>query len=303
MVHGEFDVDFTPGRYTPDQLDAFRTAGIEVTDDATNHALTIPLNVAFGNPDLVESVGLGPILASLAAERQYRNDEQIDNSLRSVLFGVPKPGAADPTACQTPIIDPSCFSGVTDLGAIDIGRGRDHGIPCYNSLRRAYGLLPKKTFTDITGEATDAFPADALIDAADPINDPNILDFTELRDGAGTVLDPADPETRENAVTGVRRTTLAARLKAVYGSPASLDAFVGLVSEPHVAGTELGELQLAMTTKQFEALRDGDRFFYAADPVLDSIQSTYGVKLLSLSEIINANSDGGVGAQPFIVAP
>jgi hypothetical protein len=301
-VHGEFDVDFAPGRYTPDQLDAFRKAGIVVTDDATTHALTIPLNVAFGNPDLVESVGLGPILASLAGERQYRNDEQIDNSLRSVLFGVPKPGA-DPAACQTPVIDPSCFSGVTDLGAIDIARGRDHGIPCYNSLRRAYGLAPKRTFTAITGESTDAFPADPLIDAADAINDANIMDFTELRDANGTVLDPADPETRDTAVTGVRRTTLAARLNAVYGTPRSLDAFVGLMSEPHVAGAELGELQLAIMTKQFQALRDGDRFFYAADPVLGTIQSTYGVKLLSLSEIINTNSDAGVGAQPFIVAP
>jgi hypothetical protein len=264
MVHGEFEVDFTAGRYTPEQLDAFRNAGIEVVDDATKHALGIPLNVAFGNPDLVESIGLGPILASLAGERQYRNDEQIDNSLRSVLFGVPRPGTPDPAACQLPVIDPSCFSGVTDLGAIDIVRGRDHGIACYNTLRRACGLAPKRSFTEITGESTEAFPDDPLIDQRDPISDPNILDLTELRDGSGTVLDPADPETADNAVTGVRRTTLAARLKAIYGKPSAVDAFVGLMSEPHVPGAELGELQLAIMTKQFQALRDGDRFFALA---------------------------------------
>ena len=35
-------------------------------------------------------------------------------------------------------------------------------------------------------------------------------------------------------MNGVRRTTLAARLKAIYGSVDKVDAFVGMVSEPHV---------------------------------------------------------------------
>ena len=39
-------------------------------------------------------------------------------------------------------------------------------------------------------------------------------------------------------MVGVRRTTLAARLKAVYGDVESVDAFVGMTSEKHVAGTE-----------------------------------------------------------------
>jgi hypothetical protein len=30
-------------------------------------------------------------------------------------------------------------------------------------------------------------------------------------------------------------------LKAIYGTPDAVDAFVGIVSEPHVPGTELGE--------------------------------------------------------------
>jgi hypothetical protein len=43
------------------------------------------LNVAFGNPGLLRAVGLGRLLKSLGAERQYKNDEQIDNALRSVI--------------------------------------------------------------------------------------------------------------------------------------------------------------------------------------------------------------------------
>jgi hypothetical protein len=301
MVHGEFEVDFEPGQYKAEQLSAFQSGGITVADEETEHALVIPLTVAFGNPDLLESVGLGPILASLSGERQYRNDEQIDNSMRSVLFEVPRPGT-DPAACQTPVVDPLCFTGVADLGALDIMRGRDHGIPNYNDLRRAYGLAPKRTFMAITGESTESFPADPLIDQANPIDDPNIMDFIEFRDASGAVLDPADPETQENAVSGVRRSTLAARLKALYGNTNAVDAFVGLVSEPHVRGTELGELQLAILKKQFEALRDGDRYFYAIDPVVTTLQRTIG-RLPTLSQIINANSDAGTGRKPFVVTP
>ena len=72
----------------------------------------------------------------------------------------------------------------------------------------------------------------------------------------------------------------------------SVDAFTGMVSEPHVAGTEFGELQLAMWTRQFEALRDGDRFFYGNDPVLDAIAEQYGIDYrMSLADVIVANTD------------
>ena len=173
-------------------------------------ALTIPLNAAFGNPDLLESVGIGPVLQSLGAEREYKNDEQIDNSLRSVLFQVPKPGIPDPTVCGSPAVNPDCFSGVQDLGAIDIERGRDHGMPSYNALRRAYGLRPKRSFTDITGESTDRFPNDPEINPSNPIDDPSILDFTELKDANGNPVALGSDQAQEDAVVGIRRTTLAA---------------------------------------------------------------------------------------------
>jgi hypothetical protein len=64
-----------------------------------------------------------------------------------------------------------------------------------------------------------------------------------------------------------------------------------MVSEPHVAGSEFGELQLAMWTQQFEALRDGDRFFYGNDPLLEAINTEYGIDYRrSLAEIIVDNS-------------
>jgi peroxidase len=297
MIHGEFDVDAPSGRYSATQLSDFQDQGIEVEQSPNGATLTVPLNVAFGNPDLLQEIGEGTLLSALGDERQYRNDEQIDDSLRSVLFQVPKPGALDPSSCGAPGVNPDCFSGAVDLGAIDIERGRDHGMPSYNELRRAYGLQPRTSFKAITGEATESFPPDPAIDPASPINDPSILDFTKLLDADGQPLPLGD---EENAVTGIRRTTLAARLKAIYGSPDNLDAFVGIIAEKHLPGQEFGKLQAAIWKRQFEALRDGDRFFYLNDPELGRIQASYGIGFRNtLADVIRTNTGVLVGPNVF----
>ena len=299
MIHGEFDVTVPAGTYPDAQLVAFAAEGITVEQPAGQVTLAIPLNLAFGNPDLLQAVGIGPLLQALGAEREYRNDEQIDNSLRSVLFQVPRPGIPDPGVCGVPVVNPDCFTGVSDLGAIDVERGRDHGMPSYNQLRRAYGLRPARSFRDVTDEETERFPQDRKLRSKDPINDPHILDFVKLRDSDGNIIPLGSPAAQEEAVVGIRRTTLAARLKAIYGSVDRLDAFVGMVSERHLRGTEFGELQLAIWKQQFEALRDGDRFFYLNDPVLKQIERSYGITYEhSLAQLITLNT--GATVQPNV---
>lgn len=289
MVHGEFEPSFAEGTFSAAQLDAFEARGIEVEHVDGKVVLVISLSLAFGNPDLLETVGLGPLLGSLA-EVQYKNDEQIDNTLRSVLFQVPKPGA-DPAACGPDAVNPDCFSAVADLGAADVMRARDHGIPNYDALRRAYGLAAVRSFTAITGESTDSLGGRS-------INDPAILQFTELHASDGSLIEPSDPNAPV-ATSGVRRTTLAARLRAVFGSIGRIDAFTGMVSERHVAGTEFGPLQLAMWKEQFTRLRDGDRFFYAADPILTRIQSRYGITYKhTLAELVKL--DAGQTVEPNV---
>ena len=297
MIHGEFEPTVPAGAYTATQLDTvFPAEGITVEHNAgSTVTLVIPLVIAFGNPDLLTQIGEGPILQSLG-EHQYKNDEQIDNSLRSVLFAVPKPDGTSPANCGSPVIDPACFTDIEDLGADDLQRGRDHGMPSYNNLRRAYGLAPVRSFTQITGEATDQFPSDPKIDPRDSIDDPDILNFVQLRGIQGNVIALGSDAAQEDAVTGVRETTLAARLRAIYGDVNKVDAFVGMVSEKHVAGTEFGPLQLAIWKKQFQALRDGDRFFYLNDPVLQSIRQTYGISYQhTLAELLKL--DAGITTQ------
>jgi hypothetical protein len=271
---------------------AIKAYGVEVTRGGGEIEFEVPLNAAFFNPDLFRLLGIDAIMAGLGSERQYKNDEMIDNQLRSVLFQVP--AAGNPDCLDGPSL-PECFHGVVDLAAIDIQRGRDHGMPLYNDLRRAYGLPPKTSFTAITGDATSELPAGMGID------DPRILDFVELRDADGNVIPLDADEAEEGAISGTRRSTTAARLQALYGDVNKLDSFVGMSAERHVAGAEFGELQLAIWKKQFEALRDGDRFFYANDPVLTQIDRQYGISYRkTLAQVIEENTNAEVAANVFL---
>jgi hypothetical protein len=290
QVHGDFDVS-TDGMGAA-QISALTAQGAVVNGDE----MAIPLGSAFFNPDMLQTVGIDRLLSSLAGQRQYKNDEQMDESMRSVLFQVPG-AAANPSTCFTFLPTPpapDCFSGVVDLGAIDVARGRDHRMPRYNDMRRAYGLRPVASFKQITAESTESMGGLS-------IDDPHIMDFVALFDAAGQ---PVPLGNSEDAVRGVRRTTLAARLKAVYGTVDNLDAFVGMGAESHIRGSEFGELQLAMWRKQFTALRDGDRFFYANDPLLVAIKVFLHVDYrTTLAQLIARNTGAGVGGDVFFATP
>jgi hypothetical protein len=275
MVNGEEHIVVPPATYTAAQLRRLQGLGIGVQSGwgaRRELRLSLSQDAAFFHPAVVPAIGLGPILRGLSQEPGYRNDAQLDDSLRSVLFEFPGPGVKNPADCLVSETTPGCFTGITDLGAFDLQRERDHGMPTYNVLRRALGLAPQTSFTEVTGERTDRFPPG--LHSADPIDDPHILDVLELRDVFGHVIAPGSPA---RAVSEVQRTTLAARLKAIYGSVSKLDAFVGMLSEPHVAGSELGPVQLTLWRRQFTALRDGDRFFYARDPVLREISRRFHI--------------------------
>ena len=63
------------------------------------------------------------------------------------------------------------------------------------------------------------------------------------------------------------------------------------------------QLQLAIWKKQFEASRDGDRFFYLNDPALPMIQQLFGINFRrSLAQIIRANT-GAVVQDDVFKAP
>jgi hypothetical protein len=76
------------------------------------------------------------ILKGLVSQQQQEIDAHIVDDVRNFLFGEPVPGTG------------------FDLASLNIQRGRDHGLPDYNTLRVAYGLSPVGDISDITSDST-----------------------------------------------------------------------------------------------------------------------------------------------------
>ena len=73
-----------------------------------------------------------------------------------------------------------------------------------------------------------------------------------------------------------------------------------MVSEPHVAGAELGRAAAGDLEEAVRGLRDGDRFFYLNDPALPLIQQMFGISSRrSLAQIIRANTGAVVPDDVF----
>lgn len=94
---------------------------------------SIPLRDAFFVPSDLENDPslLSRLIGGLIQTRARKLDNMIVDDIRSFLFG----NAGD---------------GGFDLGALNIQRGRDHGIPKYNALRVAYGLSQVSSFNEIS---------------------------------------------------------------------------------------------------------------------------------------------------------
>ncbi|MFZ1750429.1 MAG: peroxidase family protein [Saprospiraceae bacterium] len=94
----------------------------------------------FWNPSLVKDYGIDYFLKGLAVHNQYETDLKINSVLRNFLFG-------DPEA--------SVRFGL-DLASINIQRGRDHGLPDYNTIRKYYTGRGIRRFSDITKDGEKA---------------------------------------------------------------------------------------------------------------------------------------------------
>ena len=76
-------------------------------------------------------------------------------------------------------------------------------------------------------------------------------------------------------------------LQQIYGNVNNVESFVGLMAENHIAGSSLGRTEQAILAKEFEALRDGDRFFYEN---ADSSSLVNQLNHTTLAQIIERNT-------------
>ena len=91
----------------------------------------LPIHEAFFNPSIIQTEGIVPILSGLEAQTQEATDAKVVSPLRNFLFGAPGAGGLD-------------------LTALNIQRGRDHGLPDYNNLRSMFGLRTVRNFSQIS---------------------------------------------------------------------------------------------------------------------------------------------------------
>ena len=89
----------------------------------------------FFDPSVVQTYDIHPILNGLASQTQQKVDAKVVDNLRNFLFPVP---GGDPFGL--------------DLPSLNIQRGRDHGLPDYNSVRVKYTGQAADDFSDITSD-------------------------------------------------------------------------------------------------------------------------------------------------------
>lgn len=94
----------------------------------------LSLRDAFFDPSrILDEGGIEPLLMGLAKQHMQMIDAMIVDDVRNFLFGSPGQGGFD-------------------LASLNIQRGRDHGLPDYNTVREAFGLSRKATFSEITSD-------------------------------------------------------------------------------------------------------------------------------------------------------
>jgi hypothetical protein len=89
---------------------------------------------AFWDPQLVAMYGIDVFIKGATSHDQYETDTRINNVLRNFLF----------VSASSPV-----RFGI-DLGSLNIQRGRDHGLPDYNTARVFYTGRAARRFSDIT---------------------------------------------------------------------------------------------------------------------------------------------------------
>jgi hypothetical protein len=177
------------------------------------------LKDAFFNPLAINLAGgIEPYLKGMATQVQQEMDCKMIHDVRNFLFGSPDQGGLD-------------------LASINILRGRERGLPDYNTVRENFGL-------------------------------PRVSSFEEMTDDS------------EAAVA----------MESLYGNVDNIDSWVGMLAEYHMPNAILGESIMTIIEKQFQVLRDGDRFYFENDlefttEDMEEIQNT------SFRDIIMRNTE------------
>ncbi|XP_043561977.1 eosinophil peroxidase-like [Chiloscyllium plagiosum] len=184
---------------------------------------SISLHKSFFSPwRIIEEGGIDPIIRGiiLNSAKLQTQTQMMPEELTEKLFQ-PKESLA------------------LDLAALNVQRGRDHGLPSYSAWRQFCGLQEARNLSELIQIFNSTF--------------------------------------------------LAKKLLSVYKTPANIDVWVGAIAEPLLPKARVGELLACLLGKQFQVLRDGDRFWWESDGMFTS-QQREELSKVTLSRIICDNT-------------
>lgn len=211
---------------------------------------SVSIDEAFFNPGFFanDPANLGRLLKGLAFQTGQEVDVHLVDGIRNNLFG-------------------NVGGGGIDLAALDIQRGRDHGLPDFNNLFNAFRTGVPYTSFDTVGDLNSFAARNPKAAAA------GIVDKLKT-------LYPTNP--LDTANTGIN----------------AIDPFVGMLAEDHLPGSNVGPVLNAMIRNQFLRLMDGDRFFYTGDAFLQlpEVKAVLDMSNVTLGKVIDWNT-GGLGLQ------
>lgn len=99
--------------------------------------MTFPVHKHFEVPDLMYEGGYERMARWMSREPKSRSDRFLVDGIRNRLFE------------NFNFMGPSVETPSLDLGALNVQRGREHGIPSYNAYRQFCGL-PRANFFTVT---------------------------------------------------------------------------------------------------------------------------------------------------------
>lgn len=124
-----------------------------------------------------------------------------------------------------------------DLLAINVQRGREHGIPDYNTVRAFCGLPKAETFDDLINEIEQKVTSILIQFQLD------LIEWLLIKCSFIKTIDD---------------------LKIAYTSVDDIDLYIGCLAESSksVNGSVFGPTGLCVVAKQFAVTKNNDRFFY-----------------------------------------
>ncbi len=188
-----FNANVNPGIFSVFSVAAYRyghtVIGSDIARlDAQGQSMPgdLKLRDVFFQPNVLEQNGLEPFARGMSVQMEQDFDSKMVHDLRNFLFGPPG-------------------SGGLDLATMNIQRGRDRGLPSYNTIREELGLGRINDFSELTSndivvsqfraayqndvDKIDPWPGMLAEDQmADALFGPTVMtilsaQFTNLRDG------------------------------------------------------------------------------------------------------------------------